>query len=64
MLMPKKTKFRKTQRGRMTGRSKGFGFVEMADEASANKAIDMFNGQDFGGRKLTVSIARPMERRD
>ena len=49
---------------KMTGRSKGFGFVEMADEASANKAIDMFNGQDFGGRKLTVSIARPMERRD
>ena len=48
---------------RMTGRSKGFGFVEMADEAAADAAINMFNGQDFEGRKLTVNIARPLEPR-
>jgi RNA recognition motif-containing protein len=48
---------------RMTGRSKGFGFVEMADEASADAAINMYNGQDFEGRKLTVNIARPLEPR-
>src|SRR3990167_3127942 len=48
---------------RMTGRSKGFGFVEMATEEEANKAIEMFDGQDFDGRKLTVNIARPMEER-
>lgn len=44
---------------RMTGRSRGFGFVEMADEAGANSAIEMFNGKDFGGRTLTVNMARP-----
>jgi len=48
---------------RMTGRSKGFGFVEMASEAEADAAINMFNGQDFEGRKLTVNIARPLEPR-
>jgi RNA recognition motif-containing protein len=48
---------------RMTGRSKGFGFVEMASEEDANKAIEMFNGQDFEGRKLTVNVARPLEPR-
>lgn len=48
---------------RMTGRSKGFGFVEMADEAAADAAINMFNDQDFEGRKLTVNIARPLEPR-
>ena len=48
---------------RMTGRSKGFGFVEMADEASADAAINMWNGADFEGRKLTVNIARPLEPR-
>ncbi len=48
---------------RMTGRSKGFGFVEMASEEEANKAIEMFNGQDFEGRKLTVNVARPLEPR-
>lgn len=42
-----------------TGRSKGFGFVEMDTEESAQKAIDMFNGQDNKGRKLVVSEARP-----
>ena len=48
---------------KMTGRSKGFGFVEMASEDEATKAIDMFNGKDFDGRKITVSEARPMEPR-
>lgn len=45
---------------KMTGRSKGFGFVEMDNDADAEKAISMFNGQDFGGRNLTVNEARPM----
>jgi RNA recognition motif-containing protein len=49
---------------RMTGRSKGFGFVEMADAAGANAAIDMWNGKDFQGRKLTVNEARPMQPRN
>lgn len=48
---------------KMSGRSKGFGFVEMETEGEAENAISMFNGQDFGGRKLTVNIARPMESR-
>ncbi|MDO8498047.1 MAG: RNA-binding protein [bacterium] len=42
-----------------TGRSKGFAFVEMDTEEAAQKAIDMFNGQDNKGRKLVVSEARP-----
>ena len=46
-----------------TGRSKGFGFVEMSTEEEAQKAIDMFNGQDNKGRKLVVSEARPMQPR-
>ena len=46
-----------------TGRSKGFGFVEIASEEDAQKAIDMFNGQDNKGRKLVVSEARPMQPR-
>lgn len=50
---------------RDSGRSKGFGFVEMATEDEAKKAIDMLNGQDFQGRKLVVSEARPPQpRRD
>ncbi len=48
---------------RMTGRSKGFGFVEMTSDEDAQKAIEMFNGQDFEGRKLTVNVARPLEPR-
>ena len=48
---------------KMTGRSKGFGFVEMASDEDAQKAIDMWNGKDFGGRTLTVNEARPMEER-
>ena len=49
---------------RMSGRSKGFGFVEMTNDEEAQKAIEMFNGQDFEGRKLTVNVARPLEPRD
>src|SRR3989338_3563548 len=48
---------------KMSGRSKGFGFVEMASDEDAQKAISMFNDQDFVGRKLTVNEARPMEAR-
>lgn len=48
---------------RMSGRSKGFGFVEMSSDEDAQKAIDMWNGKDFGGRTLTVNEARPMEER-
>jgi RNA recognition motif-containing protein len=44
---------------RMTGRSKGFGFVEMATEEEAQAAIDMWNGKEFEGRTLTVNEARP-----
>ena len=50
-------------RFRDTGRSKGFGFVEMGSEEEAKKAIEMFNGQDFKGRKLVVSEARPPRER-
>jgi len=49
---------------RDTGRSKGFGFVEMSDDKAAEKAIAQLNGQQVGGRALTVNEARPMERRD
>lgn len=48
---------------KMTGRSKGFGFVEMAADEDAQKAIDMFNGKELDGRNLTVNEARPMETR-
>ncbi len=48
---------------KMTGRSKGFGFVEMESDEEANSAIDMFNGQDFGGRNILVNEARPKEDR-
>ena len=48
---------------KMSGRSKGFGFVEMENDADADKAISSFHGQDFGGRNLTVNEARPMEAR-
>ena len=44
---------------RMTGRSRGFGFVEMASEAEAQAAIDRLDGKDFDGRTLSVSFARP-----
>jgi hypothetical protein len=48
---------------RDTGRSKGFGFVEMGDDAQAQAAIAGMNGQQFGGRGLVVNEARPMEPR-
>ena len=48
---------------RMSGRSKGFGFVEMSTEGEAQKAIEMFNGTELDGRSLTVNEARPMESR-
>ena len=44
---------------RETGRSKGFGFVEMADEVGAQAAIDKYNGQELDGRRLTVNEAKP-----
>ncbi|MBN1168298.1 RNA-binding protein [Candidatus Woesebacteria bacterium] len=43
---------------RQTGRSRGFGFVEFADEKAAAKAIEMFAGKDFNGRELVVNEAR------
>ena len=48
---------------RDTGRSKGFGFVEMASADEAAAAIDKLNGSDMGGRSLVVNEARPMEPR-
>ncbi len=48
---------------KMTGRSRGFGFVTMASDEDAQKAIEMFNGKDNGGRAIVVNEARPMEQR-
>ena len=48
---------------RDTGRSKGFGFVEMGSEAEAQAAVEGMNGQSLGGRSLVVNEARPMEPR-
>ena len=48
---------------RDTGRSKGFGFVEMSSDAEAQAAIAALNGKDMGGRALTVNEARPREDR-
>ena len=48
---------------RETGRSKGFGFVEMPNNDEANKAIEALNGNDIGGRKAVVNEARPREER-
>jgi RNA recognition motif-containing protein len=48
---------------RETGRSKGFGFVEMGSDAEAQAAIKGMNGQNIGGRDLVVNEARPMEPR-
>jgi len=48
---------------RDTGRSKGFGFVEMGSDAEAQAAIGGMNGQSIGGRGLVVNEARPMEAR-
>ena len=49
---------------RDTGRSKGFGFVEMSNDQEANDAITRFNGADLEGRAMTVNEARPMVPRD
>lgn len=48
---------------RDTGRSKGFGFVEMSNETEAQAAIEKLNGQDLNGRTINVSIAKPQEDR-
>lgn len=48
---------------KMTGRSKGFGFVEMSTEDEAQAAIEMWNGKELDGRTVTVNEARPMEDR-
>lgn len=48
---------------RMTGRSKGFGFVEMGSEEEAKKATEMWNGKELDGRALAVNEARPMQPR-
>lgn len=48
---------------RYTGKSRGFGFVEMPDDGEANEAIAQLNGQEFGGRTLRINEARPREKR-
>ncbi len=48
---------------KMTGRSRGFGFVEMANDQEADAAIEMFDGKELDGRTLHVSEARPLEDR-
>jgi cold-inducible RNA-binding protein len=48
---------------KMTGRSKGFGFVEMSSDQEAQAAIAALNGKDHGGRPLTVNEAKPREER-
>jgi len=48
---------------KISGRSKGFGFVEMSTEEEAKKAIEMFNGKDIDGKAATVNEARPLEAR-
>ena len=48
---------------RVTGKSRGFAFVEFATADEANRAVEMFHGKDLGGRALTVNIARPREER-
>jgi cold-inducible RNA-binding protein len=49
---------------RDSGRSKGFGFVEMANDAEADAAISKFNGQQMNGRAIVVNEARPMQPRE
>ena len=49
---------------RATGRSKGFGFVEMSSEEEAQAAIGALDGQDFGGRTIKVNVAKPRAPRD
>lgn len=49
---------------RDTGRSKGFGFVEMSTDSEAQAAIDQLNGTDWDGRPVTVNEAKPMKKRE
>ncbi|MFL2554974.1 MAG: RNA recognition motif domain-containing protein [Candidatus Rariloculaceae bacterium] len=49
---------------RNTGRSKGFGFVEMGTDTEAQAAIDGVNGTDYDGRPVTVNEAKPMQKRE
>lgn len=49
---------------KMSGRSKGFGFVEMSSVSEAQAAVEMLDGKDFGGRRIAVKEARPMENRN
>ncbi len=49
---------------RISGQSKGFGFVEMPDREAAQKAIDAINGEDFQGRKLRVNESQPKPREE
>lgn len=48
---------------KMSGRSRGFGFIEMASDDEAQAAIEMWNGKEIDGRRLTVNEARPVEAR-
>src|SRR5437867_11320508 len=48
---------------KFTGKSRGFAFIEFANQADANKAVEMFHNKEFQGRALTVNIARPREDR-
>jgi len=47
---------------KISGRSKGFGFVEMSTDEEAKKAVEMFNGKELEGRNLVVDEARPMKK--
>ena len=49
---------------RYTGRSKGFGFIEMSTESEAQTAISSLDGSDLGGRSMKVSLAKPQEPRE
>jgi len=51
-------------RDRMSGRSKGFGFVELESDEQANSACEALNNSDVGGRNIKVNIAKPREPRD
>lgn len=49
---------------KFSGRSRGYGFVTMVDEESAQKAIEEMNGKEVDGRKITVNISRPKEQKE
>lgn len=51
-------------KNKFNGRSKGFGFVELADDSAADKAIEELNGKEHEGRNLVVNEARPMQPRE